>query len=70
MVILFFVRPTSYDELIKKESVEMFVYLTMGIWRGLDENKQYSTPAQYGVAQNVPTYHTNTSDVSIRYPFV
>ena len=27
----------------------MFVYLTMGIWRGLDENKLYSTPVQYGV---------------------
>ena len=49
----------------------MFVYLTMGIWRGLDENKQYSTPVQYvEQAQNVPTKHTNTSDVSIRYPFV
>ena len=43
------VRPTSYDGLIKKESVEMVVYLKKGIWRGLDENKQYSTPAQYGV---------------------
>jgi len=35
--------------LFKKESVEMFVYPETGIWRGLDENKQYSTPAQYGV---------------------
>lgn len=32
---------------INKESVELFVYLTMGIWRGLDNDKQYSTPAQY-----------------------
>ena len=34
----------------------MFVYLKNGIWRGLDENKQYSTPVQYvEQAQNVPT---------------
>ena len=49
----------------------MFVYLQIGIWRGPNENKQYSTPVQYvEQAQNVPTKHTNTSDVSIRYPFV
>ena len=55
----------------KKESVEMFVYLKMGIWRGLNGNKQYSTPVQYvEQTQNVPTKHTNTSDASIRYPSV
>ena len=27
----------------------MFVYLKIGIWRGLNGNKQYSTPVQYGV---------------------
>ena len=65
------VPPPTTGLILKKESVEMFVYLTMGIWRGLDENKQYSTPVQYvEQAQNVPTKHTNTSDVSIRYPFV
>ena len=40
---------------IKEESVEMFVYLTMGIWRGLDENKLYSTLVRYGVG----TEHAN-----------
>ncbi len=54
----------------KKESVEMFVYLTIGIWRSLDGNKQYSTLVQYGVGIELPTKHTNTSDVSIRYPSV
>ena len=49
----------------------MFVYLKMGIWRGLNGNKQYSTPVQYAEqTQNVSTKHTNTSDVSIRYPSV
>lgn len=28
----------------KKESVELFVYLTTGIWRGPSTNKQYPTP--------------------------
>lgn len=28
----------------KKESVELFVYLTTGIWRNLSTNKQYPTP--------------------------
>ena len=42
------IRPTSSNGInINKESVEMFVYLTMGIWRGLDNDKQYSTPVQY-----------------------
>ena len=48
----------------------MFVYLTMGIWRGLDENKPYSTLVWYGVSTESAINHTNTSDVSIRYPFV
>ena len=38
----------------------MFVYLTMGIWRGLDENKQYSTPVQYGVS-------TERADITYQY---
>ena len=29
---------------VKKESVELFVYLTIGIWRGPNTNKQYPTP--------------------------
>ncbi len=33
----------------------MFVYLTIGIWRGLDENKLYSTLVRYGVG----TEHAN-----------
>ena len=47
----------------------MFVYLKIGIWRGPNENKLYPTPVKYGVSKIVPT-HTNTSVVSIRYPFV
>ena len=54
-------RPTSDNGInIKKESVEMFVYLTIGIWRGLDENKQYSTPVQYGVS-------TERADITYQY---
>ena len=35
----------------------MFVYLTIGIWRGLDENKLYPTPVKYGVgAEYANTY--------------
>ena len=34
---------------IKIESVESFVYLVIGIWRGPRTNKQYPTLAQYGV---------------------
>ena len=41
------IRLTSNNGIIKKESVEMFVYLKIGIWRGPNENKQYSTPVQY-----------------------
>ena len=29
---------------VQKESVELFVYLTIGIWRSLQTNKQYPTP--------------------------
>ena len=32
---------------IKIESVESFVYLVIGIWRGPRTNKQYPTLAQY-----------------------
>ncbi len=32
----------------KKESVELFVYLTIGIWRRPNRNKQYPTLVQYG----------------------
>ena len=46
----------------KKESVELFVYPAIGIWRGLSTNKQYPTLVRYGVAQNVLTQHTDTSD--------
>ena len=54
------VRPTSYDGLIKKESVEMVVYLKIGIWRSLNGNKQYSTPVQYGVG-------TECADIAYQY---
>ena len=33
----------------KKESVELFVYLVIGIWRGPSTNKQYPTLVQYEV---------------------
>ena len=55
------IRPTSCNGInINKESVEMFVYLTMGIWRGLDNDKQYSTPVQYGV-------DTECADIAYQY---
>ena len=38
-------------------SVESFVYLKTGIWRGLSANKQYPTPAWYGVGAEY-TYNT------------
>jgi|GEM_PF-4786277 len=35
----------------------MLVYLTIGIWRNPNTNKQNPTLVQYGVrTQNVPTY--------------
>ncbi len=40
-----------------KESVELFVYLVIGIWRRPSTNKQYPTLVQYGVG----TEHANTS---------
>ena len=38
----------------------MFVYLKIGIWRGLNGNKQYSTPEQYGVG-------TECADIAYQY---
>ena len=32
---------------MQKESVELLVYLTIGIWRGPRTNKQYPTLEQY-----------------------
>ena len=56
--------------LINKESVEMFVYLKIGIWRGPTEIN--NTPHLHSMeqTQSVPTLHTNTSDASIRHPSV
>ena len=34
----------------------MFVYSKKGIWRSLDENKQYSTPVWYGVSAERTKY--------------
>ena len=49
----------------------MFVYLKIGIWRGPDENKLIlHTCTVCGVDTQRVNGHTNTSDVSIRYPFV
>ena len=43
-------RPNSYAVInTKKESVELFVYLAIGIWRGPNTNKQYPTLVSYGV---------------------
>lgn len=33
---------------LQKESVELFVYLVIGIWRCPSTNKQYPTLVQYG----------------------
>ena len=44
----------------KKESVELFVYLEIGIWRGPTTNKQYPTPVQYGVG-------TERADIAYLY---
>ena len=49
-----------YTAIKKKESVEMLVYLEIGIWRGLDNDKQYSTPVQYGV-------DTECADIAYQY---
>ena len=38
----------------------MLVYLEIGIWRGLDNDKQYSTPVQYGVG-------TERADIAYQY---
>ena len=46
----------------------MFFYLKIGIWRGPTTNKLYPTLVWYGVSIESAIYHTNTSDVSIRYP--
>ena len=41
---------------MQKESVESFVYLTVGIWRGLRTNKQYPTPNKYISERYMPIY--------------
>ncbi len=46
----------------KKESVELFVNLAIGIWRGPSTNKQYPTLVQYEVGTESAVNHTNTSD--------
>lgn len=48
IVYTFFYRSNSYAVINKKESVELFVYLAIGIWRGPSTNKQYPTLVQYG----------------------
>ena len=47
---------------MKKESVELFVYLTIGIWRSPNTNKQYPTLVKYGVDTERANKHTNTSN--------
>ena len=44
----------------KKESVELFVYLAIGIWRGPNTNKQYPTLVQYEVG-------TECADLTYKY---
>lgn len=41
-----------------KESVELFVYLTIGIWRGPNTNKQYPTLVSYGADTERASKHT------------
>ena len=57
---MIYLRPPPKRKKTKKESVEMFVYLEIGIWRGLDNDKQYSTPVQYGV-------DTECADIAYQY---
>ena len=41
---------------VQKESVELFVYLTTGIWRGPSTNKQYPTPNKYISERYMPIH--------------
>lgn len=50
--------------IIKKESVELLVYLTIGIWRGPRTNKQYPTLEQY-IEDDIAT---QVMSVCIAYP--
>lgn len=50
--------------LIQKESVELLVYLTIGIWRGPRTNKQYPTLRQY-IKDDIAT---QVMSVCIAYP--
>ena len=50
---------------VQKESVELFVYLTTGIWRSPSTNKQYPTPNR--VYQNDICLYT-VMNVRIAYP--
>lgn len=54
---------------IKTESVELFVYLVIGIWRSPSTNKQYPTLVQYevGTERAVDSYQYKQR-VSIAYP--
>ena len=46
----------SLERGYKKESVEPFVYLVIGIWRGPRTNKQYPTLVQYEVGTERADY--------------
>jgi hypothetical protein len=52
--------------IIKKESVELLVYLTIGIWRGPRTNKQYPTLEQY-IEDDIAT---QVMSVCIDYPCI
>ena len=54
---LFFAHQPRMCGYYKKESVELFVYLVIGIWRRPSTNKQYPTLVQYGVG----TEYANTN---------
>ena len=41
---------------MQKESVELFVYLKIGIWRGPRTNKQYPTPNKYISGRYMPIH--------------
>ena len=49
----------------KKESVESFVYLAIGIWRGPSTNKQYPTLVSYvaGTERASRTYRIQAMSV-------
>lgn len=55
---------------IKTESVELFVYLVIGIWRSSSTNKQYTTLVQYevGTERAVDSYQYKQR-VPIAYPY-